>query len=1181
MNELTQHQRAALNYKEHISLTANAGSGKTFVLSKRFVEIAINEDVPLRNLVAITFTEKAASELYKKISEEIESGINSTNDLDSRKKLNRLRRQLVSANISTIHSFCIDILKEFPAEAQIDANFTPIDKTLSGELIQLSVEEVIKNGLKNPELNSELKYLIRIFASKNLFARELELLVDKRKNILSISEKIYNKPENEIASEFYRLFEEFVFPVVQKNKNTVIGFIEEINEVVLNQKSGNPIALELKKLLADVKKKSSTEQFLVLFNQVGQILFTRDGTLRKQNYLNKNREAFSTQIETVENYFSEIKNFLIAEDHRETELELSRFGKVLLKFFMDALSIYEEKKRQNGYMDFEDILIHTKNILVSEEIRTALSNKYKYIMVDEYQDTNEIQYEIFMPILEYLKKGNLFIVGDEKQSIYMFRDAELEIFNKTRKEIAESTSKNNLLVLPHSFRMAPDICLFTNFIFKRLFENPNPFFNEVEYSELVCARDDNNEGEVAFILAGKDNKVTEPELVAGKIIEIVQHNSPSSRYTFNDIGILCRRRKSFEELEKTFSKYNIPYNIVGGRGFYQQQLIYDIFNYLAFLLNKDDDAALTGLLRSPFFSVSDSEIFEISLQKGDTFWEKFKSYSEVFGRLYRVKLILEENLDLAFSIDIPILLRKIFSEGGFLSVVSTHQENTQEMANLEKVISLAQSFSGQGFRTLFDFVDFLAGSIETMVDEGDAAPSLIGDSVKIMTLHQAKGLEFKVVFLYNCHDKGRSDIVKSKTLQVDKRFGILTNVPVAGNYFETYKQAPVVSLYNYILKKKNLAELKRLLYVGITRAKDILFISGINNNSKFHEDSFFGLINSVLEFGKMTDELKIDGDLFFLTPSEKGFREEKRNISYIIPVFTEVENLNSLMRIHEEQKKNIERFQAGEINDSEKEEIISATKISVYNQCPLKYMLTYEFGYSDLFKNYKRSLAEFDFRNNENEYNLYSDLKGRVIHRILEKEYTIKEVNEIVDSIIQAELGKVLNKEEAELKIRDSIIGIISNYYQSNTFNELLAFHRYKNELEIYTKEKDYFLYGIIDKLIINENEASIIDYKTDDIEKEEIEDRFLQYLTQLKFYAYITTRINTKISKFVLRIIFLKYPDTKKSVSYSKEEIINFGDEIKITVQNIRNKNFSKNLNHCRKCSYSLSNGVCIKDDD
>ena len=129
MNELTQHQRAALNYKEHISLTANAGSGKTFVLSKRFVEIAINEDVPLRNLVAITFTEKAASELYKKISEEIESGINSTNDLDSRKKLNRLRRQLVSANISTIHSFCIDILKEFPAEAQIDANFTPIDKT--------------------------------------------------------------------------------------------------------------------------------------------------------------------------------------------------------------------------------------------------------------------------------------------------------------------------------------------------------------------------------------------------------------------------------------------------------------------------------------------------------------------------------------------------------------------------------------------------------------------------------------------------------------------------------------------------------------------------------------------------------------------------------------------------------------------------------------------------------------------------------------------------------------------------------------------------------------------------------------------------------------------------------------------------------------------------------------------
>ena len=229
MNELTQHQKAALNYSEHISLTANAGSGKTLVLAKRFVEIAVNEDVLLRNLVAITFTEKAAAELYKRISEEIESGIIRSFDAGLRKKLERLRRQLVSANISTIHSFCIDILKEFPAEAQIDANFTPIDKTLLDELIQISVEEVIRNSLKDPGGIKQLKYLIRIFASKNLFARELQSLIEKRKNILSVAEKIYDKSEEEIASGFFSVFEELkiLLGAIMTNQKSIVSFFYE------------------------------------------------------------------------------------------------------------------------------------------------------------------------------------------------------------------------------------------------------------------------------------------------------------------------------------------------------------------------------------------------------------------------------------------------------------------------------------------------------------------------------------------------------------------------------------------------------------------------------------------------------------------------------------------------------------------------------------------------------------------------------------------------------------------------------------------------------------------------------------------------------------------------------------------------------------------------------------------
>src|SRR3990172_9962726 len=161
---LTPHQASALHYKNHVSLTANAGSGKTFVLSQRYLEIAVTEGIPLRNIAAITFTDKAASELYKKIAGEVEQRLVFFKDDETRKKLERIRRQLVSANISTIHSFCIDILKEYPVEASLDANFQAIDEILSNELVELSVEETIKSAFNSSEDSEDLKYLIRIFA---------------------------------------------------------------------------------------------------------------------------------------------------------------------------------------------------------------------------------------------------------------------------------------------------------------------------------------------------------------------------------------------------------------------------------------------------------------------------------------------------------------------------------------------------------------------------------------------------------------------------------------------------------------------------------------------------------------------------------------------------------------------------------------------------------------------------------------------------------------------------------------------------------------------------------------------------------------------------------------------------------------------------------------------------------
>ena len=194
MNILTPHQNKALNYKKHISLTANAGSGKTFVLSKRYLEIAVNENLPLRNIAAITFTDKAAGELYQKIAKEIDSRIKSAVEKKAVEQLEMIRRQLVSANISTIHSFCIDILREHPVEAGIDANFTPIDEIFADELIELSVEEAIKSSLENSSDEDKLKYLIRLFSSKSILSCEIASSIKHRRNLLSLAANIYNSP---------------------------------------------------------------------------------------------------------------------------------------------------------------------------------------------------------------------------------------------------------------------------------------------------------------------------------------------------------------------------------------------------------------------------------------------------------------------------------------------------------------------------------------------------------------------------------------------------------------------------------------------------------------------------------------------------------------------------------------------------------------------------------------------------------------------------------------------------------------------------------------------------------------------------------------------------------------------------------------------------------------------------
>ncbi|MCB9247149.1 MAG: UvrD-helicase domain-containing protein [Ignavibacteriales bacterium] len=205
-------------------------------------------------------------------------------------------------------------------------------------------------------------------------------------------------------------------------------------------------------------------------------------------------------VENINTKFEDIIKIEIPDNYIELNDDLAKFSKTITDFYKQVEERYKFKKQQKSFLDFEDLLLITYKLLQNEEVADLLSKKYKYVMVDEYQDTNEIQYQIFMPILQFLACGNLFVVGDDKQSIYMFHEAEVKVFNDTKKQIEDIEGSSSLLQLPHSFRLAPNIALFTNKLFSRLFENPNPSFNEVEYNELVCAYPKDNKGKIEFII---------------------------------------------------------------------------------------------------------------------------------------------------------------------------------------------------------------------------------------------------------------------------------------------------------------------------------------------------------------------------------------------------------------------------------------------------------------------------------------------------------------------------------------------------------------------------------------------------------------------------------------------------------------------------------------------------------
>ncbi|HJJ56540.1 MAG TPA: UvrD-helicase domain-containing protein, partial [Methanocorpusculum sp.] len=493
-------------------------------------------------------------------------------------------------------------------------------------------------------------------------------------------------------------------------------------------------------------------------------------------------------------------------------------------------------------LDFSDLLWLTYKIIDEKDVLTELQKRYSYFLIDEVQDTDQVQSDIIWKIIGSFNKlnGSIFIVGDIKQSIYGFRDADICIMESMQNDIITNNGKE--VVLDVNFRSTKEILGFVNVFFSKLFSENGDRWDIPYHPIYVSPARSKDCGSIQILRTIQTDYNEKPDdieskSIAQKIHEIVNSNlmihgedGNDRPVSFRDIAILLETRKSLHFLEQHLRNQNIPYCIPNGQGFYQSREVRDMINLLSVVSKINDDVTLYGVLRSPYFGISDADLCMPTERYPGSYESCINEYAKdnpdskiatAFNRIESWREFAQNN-------SIPDLIRTIIRESYIYTIYGSSPNGKYKIANIEKLISIAiaRSHACNQILTLPEFIHIF--NLGVNVNEKSATPvgNLNDDQVNIMTIHASKGLEFPIVILANLHHPIPSD---KNTFVLDKEMGIGLSIRVYGD-----KPTPTfVSLFNHdSINKRSIAERKRLFYVAMTRARDHLILSYVKELGK-------------------------------------------------------------------------------------------------------------------------------------------------------------------------------------------------------------------------------------------------------------------------------------------------------------------------------------------------------------
>lgn len=803
------------------TVTAGAGSGKTRTLVARYLRL-LEQDVPVRAVAAVTFTEKAGREMRTRIRERMEEWIAHCGGAE-RARWQALAAELDAARIGTIHSLCAAILRGHPAEARLDPMFEVLDENDAATRRANAVESALA-WAAGDEQASALFTTISVAGARDLVDAMLRQRTDTQEALAGEADPltIWSGAIREwltavFASDDWKHSLATLAGVSAHNKaDRLEAERRELLDAWLAVKRATPHS-DWAAALAALRTMRTCMN--AGFGQAAN--WNRPDLNAAKDALRTLAAAYDTSIAPVAGKADAVE---WSADRRAAELTT-----LLTALFERAEEEYRALKGEA--LDFEDLEALTVRLLTGDAgVRARWQSELRAVLVDEFQDTNARQKQIVYALTGFNPRRaqgghGLFIVGDAKQSIYRFRGADVSVFQTVQADV--SHAGHPPIALAVTYRAHAPLVDALNGLLQPVMEPPELAGSAagVPFAELVPWRLKPREGVrrpfIELLLGAGENADEGRRAAAAALAERLAALHRREGFEWQQMALLFRASTNFDEYEGALERFGIPFVTVAGRGFYDRPEVRDLLNALHAVADPSDDLALAGLLRSPACALTDAALMQLRLDgrgrprslRSALEAERFLD-GEDATRAGRAARLIAELHEIAGRVTVAVVLKQFLDRTGYRAMLAGATGGERALRNVDKLLADAHRSRRVGVSA---FLDYVAALKDAAAREGEA-PVEAGGAVQLMTIHKAKGLEFPLVVMA---DAGWHAGSQKPAYLFDAELGFVPHVGGHGN-----PEALAYALASMRDGLKSKAEDRRLLYVAATRAQEKLLVSG-------------------------------------------------------------------------------------------------------------------------------------------------------------------------------------------------------------------------------------------------------------------------------------------------------------------------------------------------------------------